>query len=333
MTSDLPIAVRVYPDLPSSQSDRKAMPQIDGMLVFDCETRTDKAQALTFGSYRFLVEGRCLEEGLFYGDDLLPRERAVLERYVASHAADTDPRGIPERSIPSNPKLMLLSSAEFRKLLSAWHTRAAGCSLRSTSRSISRASRWTIAPRKAASWAASASSSFSTAIRRHTASQPLPPAITVKHMDSKRSFKRFTATIDRDKEDRIPEGAATPKPDDRYIFRGHMLDAKTLAFALTDQGMGLERACELFGVEHGKQKVKRHGVVTAKYIDYNRRDVLATRELTEKLLAEYALHPISLQVTKAYSPASIGKAYLEAMGDHADPRANAGFPEAVSRSC
>ena len=76
MTSDLPIAVRVYPDLPSSQSDRKSMPQIDGMLVFDCETRTDKAQALTFGSYRFLVEGRCLEEGLFYGDDLLPREQS-----------------------------------------------------------------------------------------------------------------------------------------------------------------------------------------------------------------------------------------------------------------
>ena len=37
---------------------------------------------------------------------------------------------------------------------------------------------------------------------------------------------------------------------------------RPLAFALTDQGMRLERACELFGVEHGKQKVKRHGVVT-----------------------------------------------------------------------
>ena len=35
---------------------------------------------------------------------------------------------------------------------------------------------------------------------------------------------------------------------------------------------------------------------------------------TEKLLAEYALHPIPLQATKAYSTASIGKAYLEAMG-------------------
>ena len=83
MRSDLPIAVRVYPDLPSAPSKRKATPQIDGMLVFDCETRTDKAQALTFGSYRFLVAGPLPEEGLFYGDDLLPRERAVLERYVA----------------------------------------------------------------------------------------------------------------------------------------------------------------------------------------------------------------------------------------------------------
>jgi hypothetical protein len=36
--SQLPIAVRVYPDLKPSQPERKA-PQIDGMLVFDCETR------------------------------------------------------------------------------------------------------------------------------------------------------------------------------------------------------------------------------------------------------------------------------------------------------
>jgi hypothetical protein len=75
-------------------------------------------------------------------------------------------------------------------------------------------------------------------------------------------FRRFTAAIERDKEDRIPEGGASPKPDDRYIFRGHMLDAKTLAFALTDRGLNLEGACELFGVEHAKQKVKRHGIIT-----------------------------------------------------------------------
>ena len=67
-------------------------------------------------------------------------------------------------------------------------------------------------------------------------------------------------------------------------------------------------------VEHGKQKTDKHGIITPEYIDYNRRDVLASTELAAKLLAEYALHPIELQVTKAYSPASIGKAYLQAMG-------------------
>ncbi len=285
------------------------------MLVFDCETRTDKAQALTFGSYRFLVEGRCVEEGLFYGDDLLPRERAVLERYVERHAADTDPRGIPERDIPSDPKLRLLPLADFRKLL--YRVAYKGRALLVAFNFPFDISRLALDYQPSQGRYLGG---FSFVLFQYTDANgvlrpnPYRPAITIKHMDGKRSFKRFTAAIDRDTEDKIPEGAAIPKPDDHYIFRGHMLDAKTLAFALTDQSMSLERACELFGVEHGKQKVKRHGVVTAKYIDYNRRDVLATCELTDKLLAEYALHPIPLQVTKAYSPASIGKAYLEAMG-------------------
>src|SRR5262249_53239273 len=46
----------------------------------------------------------------------------------------------------------------------------------------------------------------------------------------------------------------------------------------------------------------------------NRRDVLATFELALRLLEEYDKHPITLQPTRAYSPASIGKAYLRAMG-------------------
>ncbi len=99
-----------------------------------------------------------------------------------------------------------------------------------------------------------------------------------------------------------------------YKFRGHMLDLRTLAFALTDRGYSLESACHAFGVEHGKQRATRHGIITKKYIDYNRGDVQATSELAVKLLAEYKKHPISLQPTKAYSPASIGKAYLRAMG-------------------
>jgi hypothetical protein len=89
---------------------------------------------------------------------------------------------------------------------------------------------------------------------------------------------------------------------------------RTLAFALTDKSYTLEKACEDFGVEHGKQRPARHGIVANKYVEYNRRDVLATSELAIKLLEEYDKHDIKLQETKAYSPASIGKAYLRRMG-------------------
>lgn len=41
---------------------------------------------------------------------------------------------------------------------------------------------------------------------------------------------------------------------------------------------------------------------------------MASWELAVKLLEEYEKHPITLQATKAYLPASIGKAYLRAMG-------------------
>ncbi len=312
MKSELPIAVRVYPDLKPSQPERKA-PQVDGMLVFDCETRTDRAQTLTFGSYRFLVAGRCLEEGLFYADDLTADEVAILERYAREHSADTDPRGIPERDIPSNPELMLLPVAEFRKLLHRVAYKGRGLLVAfNFPFDISRLAVGYV-PSRDRFLGGFTFQFFTYRDRRgQPRVNPYRPGIAVKHMDSKRALKGFTGAIDPDKLDQIPEGELKPKKG--YVFRGHMLDAKTLAFALTDRSLSLEAACELFGVEHGKQKAEQHGVITPQYIDYNRRDVLATTELTAKLLAEYALHPIELQVTKAYSPASIGKAYLQAMG-------------------
>ncbi len=54
--------------------------------------------------------------------------------------------------------------------------------------------------------------------------------------------------------------------------------------------------------------------VTDEYIDRNRRDVLATTELSLKLLEEFNHHPLALSATWAFSPASIGKGYLRAMG-------------------
>jgi hypothetical protein len=114
--------------------------------------------------------------------------------------------------------------------------------------------------------------------------------------------------------DLIPEGSLSGEFKPGYKFPGHFLDLRTIAFALTDEPYSLEGACEAFGVEHGKQRALRHGVISAEYVDYNRRDVLATSELAVKLIHELARHPIALPPTYAFSPASIGKGYLRAMG-------------------
>ena len=114
--------------------------------------------------------------------------------------------------------------------------------------------------------------------------------------------------------DLIPEGSTSGKPQPGYKFRGHFLDLRTLAFALTDEGYSLEAACEAFGVEYRKQQPVQHGPITKEHIDDNRHDVLAMSELAAKLVGEFAEHPIPVSPTHALSPASIGKGYLRAMG-------------------
>jgi hypothetical protein len=65
-------------------------------LVVDCETTTDECLALVFGAYRFCeasLDGvySCIEEGLFYADDLPdtdPQAMQTLARYVANNQAE-----------------------------------------------------------------------------------------------------------------------------------------------------------------------------------------------------------------------------------------------------
>ena len=303
-TVPLPIAIRVFPALKPAAariSKNKVWRQPRAMLVFDTETRTDASQRLTFGSYRFLVNDQLREEGLFYADDSPHKDRKTLEQYVAAHN-----RG--------GGRLLLLSRREFLKKFykAVYKGRAllVGFNLPFDLSRIAFAAR-TARGRFAGGFSVALWSYKKGGIER---ADPHRPSIGIKHIDSKRALKGFTARYGADLSDLIPEDSATGEPEMGYKFRGHMLDLRTLAFALTDRSYSLESACRAFGVEHGKQHVAKHGVVTKNYIDYNRRDVLATSELAVKLLAEYAKHPINLQPTKAYSPASIGKAYLRAMG-------------------
>jgi hypothetical protein len=322
-TTKTPIAVRVYPNIGEDTPQYSSRPWKcpDAMFVFDTETRTDATQRLTFGSYRFIVSGRCLEEGLFFADDLSDKELRVLKKYVEAKPADTVPEG--------NPKLRLLSRWEFvdRMYRAAFKGRCLLVGFNLPFDLSRLAYDFTTARGRFAGGFALELWSYidQAGCERHSQYRP---RIAIKHIDSKRALKGFTGAHDPDRADLIPDGSATGEPEPGFKFRGHFLDLRTLAFAVTDKGYTLETACEAFGVEHGKQRAARHGEITAEYIDYNRRDVLATSELGTKLLEEYGKHPITLQATKAYSPASIGKAYLRAMGIQPILERQPDFPKA-----
>jgi hypothetical protein len=315
MTPDpLKLAIRVYPEPPSKEADRERKKlrhwrRPHQVFVFDTETRTDTAQALTFGSYRYFEHGICLEEGLFFGNDLPRADRAKLEAYVKTHAAATDwRRGVRE--------LRLLSRREFLEKLYAAGFDGRGLIVGfNLPFDLSR-----LAVDFGNAKDKRFAGGFSLALWEYQDKDgkwrinKYRPRIAIKHIDSKRALKGFTGTFDADPDDLIPEGSETGEPEDKYKFRGHFLDLRTLAFVLTDRGHSLASACKAFGVEQGKLTVERHGVVTPEYIDYNRRDVEATAALASKLLEEYDRFDVELQETQAFSPASLGKAHLRKMG-------------------
>jgi hypothetical protein len=289
------------------------------MFVWDTETRTDKTQRLTFGSYRLIDGGQLVKENLFYGPTLPAADRHILERYAATPKAIVAAERAHDLSVQTRHEFvekLFRAAYKGRFLLTAFNFPF----------DISRVA-WNFTNARGRFTGGFSLDLWSYINDGNEQSHRFRPSICIKHIDSKRALKGFTGRQKPDEEDLIPEGSTTGKSEKGYIFRGHFLDLRTLAFALTDRGYTLTGACEAFGVEHGKQTVKRHGIVTKKYIDYNRRDVLATSELAVKLLEEYDKHPIDLQATKAYSPASIGKSYLRAMGIPPILERQPGFPK------
>jgi len=312
MTPDpLKLAIRVYPEPPSDDRKREKLRfwrRPHQMFVFDTECKTDTTQTLTFGSYRYFDHNVCLEEGLFFGDDLPRADRAKLETYVKTHAPATDwRRGVPE--------LRLLSRRDFLEKLYAAGFDGRGLIVGfNLPFDLARVA-FDFGSAKDKRFAGGFSLALwdwadETGKRRINKYRP---RIAIKHIDSKRALKGFTGARDPDPVDLIPEGSETGEPEDEK-FRGHFLDLRTLAFVLTDRGHSLASACKAFGVEQGKLTVERHGVITPEYIDYNRRDVAATAALASKLLEEYDRFDVELQETQAFSPASLGKAHLRKMG-------------------
>jgi len=322
----LPVAVRAYTvrrdrndQYDSSRRGQWKLPK--SALVFDTETTTDRSQRLNFGSWRYYrltwaeagaPDMACVEEGLFYADDLPdrdPRGYDALLDYANRHAPAVS-RAVADAAW----RLELLSTHEFvnevlHPLAFRGRTWVVGFNLPFD------LSRVAYDDSESRDYLAGG---FSLTLRQYLAKDGTwrehrwRSRVALKTIDSKRRLMGFKRPAEVDAADQVPEDGH--EPDRTRAFRGHFLDLRTLAFALTNESYSLDRACEDFGVANGKQEAQGHGHIDEAYVDYNRRDVEATGDLFAKLLVEYRRHPIQLSPTKAFSPASVGKAYLRAMG-------------------
>jgi hypothetical protein len=317
VTKPLPIAVRAYTPLQDAGTPRRRTTAVskpaepEFVFVFDTESGADQAQHLTFGSARlFSSDRRRLDESLFHADELPAGDRETLQRFVATHDEDVEPH--------YRKRLRVLTRRAWLRQV-FWPV-----ALKNRSLIVCFNAPFDLA-RISFGWGPARNQPYAGGFSLKLSSyekagksleNPHRPRIAIKSIDGKRALIGFKRYLVPDAIDTIPEGADDGVPDPAYQFRGHFLDLRTLAFALTNKSHSLRSACKAFGVplEDAKGRATEYGKVKPEHISYNRQDVRATAALYWKMKEEYDRHLIALPITAAFSPASIGKAYLAAMG-------------------
>src|SRR5207302_2456018 len=273
---------------PKRSRKRKLWP--DYTLVFDTETTLDLEQRLNFGVWRFCqlqsTEYVAIQEGIFYRDGLDPKDVQTILAYKQKAN---------RRLKPSDPELIVLSRAAFIERV-FWESVRAGALIVGFNLSFD-------ISRIAVRWTAARNGGFSFVLSQLSDKQLKNihrPCIRIAPLNGVAEQIELTAVR---------------RKDEQYRWRsGRFLDLHTLAFALTDESYSLAGAIRAFGSQPEKMEYEPTGHITEKEMTYARQDVHGTLGLLNALKHEYELHPIALPPDRAYSPASIGKAYLRAMG-------------------
>ena len=267
-------------------------------LVFDTETTIDTRQTLNFGAYR-LCELRpdgyeCIEEGLFRHDTANPAQLDILRKYIKD---PENPAG--NESFPPQMELKLLSRSDFVEYV-FWKTVRKGGLVVGFNLPFD-ISRIAIQAGQcdAGGWSFVLSEGKNS-IPGRLDPDPLRPHVTVRSLNGKMAFIGLSSKW-------LPEEWP----------QGRFLDLRTLGWALRDSAFSLKTAGSDKGFSAAVRKMKSHkltGLVTAKEIEYCRQDVEATASLLNAMKKEFDLHPLKrLLPEKAYSSASIAKAYLDEM--------------------
>lgn len=301
-------------------------------IIFDAETRVDAGQALIFapyalGDWREDGTARVLQEGIVYRDDLAdssPSEFATLGQYLATHRADVCNEAR-DHALHVYPVTRFMYEV-FRP--EALQTRSLIVNF-NLPFDLTRVA-FDVGEGRGAHAEAYSCTMFSWLDKRTGERRPnrFQPRLILKCDGRTRAFIKFAVpdAYDAPQSEKVrsSDGATIKRP-----FQGRFLDLKTLAHALTGKVHSLSSACEAFKTPEQKAVAPEMGHLTTDAIDYARQDVRAARSLMEALRREFDTHPIDLAPDKAFSPASIAKAYLRALGVERPMRRFATLPETI----
>ncbi|HTA22761.1 MAG TPA: hypothetical protein VK763_04445 [Terriglobales bacterium] len=266
-------------------------------LVVDTETRITADQSLTLGVYRLCKltddKYRVTQEGLFYADDLRVEELKVLKTYRRTAVSDV-------KSFP--PQFSLHSRSEFMKKVFYPAMKRDGalvCGLNLPFDLSRLALDWGKAGK-----GGSDDRSWSLTMVRYPNGEENKNCrrVIIKPIDSKKAFISLAPEW-------VPKGRTR-----EWKHEPHFLDLRTLGWALFNQSFSLERLCQQLKTEHQKLDHEPTGEVTPEEIEYARQDGRCTLDALNTLKQEFDKHPTALKPYNAYSPASVAKSYLEAMG-------------------
>ena len=306
LTKDVFFRSHVVEEIPRKPpvSSYSEPPWPEYVLVFDTETTLDpKEQSLLFGFYRVCrLQGErydCVEEGIIHADDLRREQLKVIAEFARSHQSEVV-------SSDYDDRIHVYSRADFVEKVFFETVRARAMIVAFNAPwDISRLEIGHRAARNRA-WTLILSQRTS---RKTGLLEPNPerPRVRVTSKDSKSAFFSLTKPI---RPDEWPSYKVGDKS--RLIFR--VLDLRTLGWALFNESYSLKQLCEARCTPNRKLDHEPTGTVTLEEVDYCRQDVRCTVDALNSLKEEFDLHPIKLHPDKAVSPASVGKAYLRAMG-------------------
>lgn len=313
ITDWLALSLRAYSEPAKVRNAQWTTPQrpapSDWVLIFDCETKTTPDQRLRFGAYQLRYKGKLWERGVFHdAEGLSPEELQTLRLFMLAEVPgpDGEKRFVRTREAFVEEvffKRAFLVGAQIVGLnlpfdlsrLAIRHVNARG----------------------------SMKGGFSLVLSENRRR----PKVAVKHLSARAALIRFTgasipksSNLDADREERS-----------RSTDRGYFVDVKTLAATLTSASHSLESLCKFLDAPTQKRPTDEHDApLTPSYIRYALDDVQATWECFEALserVAKLGLPDVTLH--ELYSEASLGKAYLKAMGIKPWREVQPDFPKAI----